>query len=142
MRRLHLASTVLAAALASLGAVCADAAEPDAASLYELSAAGTPARVKAGGKGTFTLEIRPRGEAHVSEEAPLKVELTGKNVKLARDKLVRADAVSPRSPRFEVPFTGESAGAGSVEVKATFFICTENLCARQQKVLSVPVAVD
>ena len=129
----------LVASLASSGAF---AGETDVGALYELSAAGTPARVKAGAKGTFKLEIRPRGEAHISEEAPLKVELTGKNLKLAKDKLARVDAASPSAPRFEVPFTAESSGAGAVEVKATFFICTANLCERQQKVLSVPVAVD
>lgn len=125
-----------------LSTSCALAAEPDPASLYELSTTGTPTRVKAGEKGTFKLEIRPRGEAHVSDEAPLKVELTGKNLKLSQDKLSSKDAANPRTPRFEVPFTAESAGSGAVDVKATFFICTENLCARQQKVLSVPVAVD
>lgn len=138
--RSHLLSSLVLAA--SLACSVAFAGETDVGALYELSAAGTPARVKAGGKGTFKLEIRPRGEAHISDEAPLKVELSGKHLKLAKDKLARADASSPSAPRFEVPFTAESAGAGAVEVKATFFVCTANLCERQQKVLSVPVAVD
>ncbi|MEN9797059.1 MAG: hypothetical protein RL653_755 [Pseudomonadota bacterium] len=139
MRSLLLPPLALVTTLACTGAL---AAGTDVGSLYELSAAGTPARVKAGSKGTFKLEIRPRGDAHISEEAPLKVELAGKNLKLAKDKLARADAATPSAPRFEVPFTAEAAGAGAVEVKATFFVCTANLCERQQKVLSVPVAVD
>lgn len=118
------------------------AGDVDPASLYELSSAGTSARVKVGGKGTLVLEIKPRGEAHVSEESPLSVELVGKYVKPAKEKLTRADTAAPRSPRFEVPFTGEQAGVGSVEVKATFFVCTENLCARQKKQLSIPVTVE
>jgi hypothetical protein len=122
--------------------VSASAGDVDPASLYELSTAGTSTRLKAGGKGTLVLEIKPRGEAHVSEESPLSVELAGKNVKPGKDKLSRSDAASPRSPRFEVPLTAEQTGAGSVEVKATFFICTENLCARQKKQLSVPVTVE
>jgi hypothetical protein len=114
----------------------------DPASLYELSASMSPAKLKVGGKGTLLLEINPRGEAHVSEESPLSVELTGQNVKPAQEKLTRADAASPKSPQFKVPVTAEKVGAGSVEVKATFFICTENLCARQKKQLSVPVTVE
>jgi len=118
------------------------AGDVDPASLYELSAAGTPARLKAGKAGTLVLEIKPRGEAHVSEESPLAVELSGKNVKLGKEKLSRSDATAPRSPRFEVPMTAEQPGQGGVEVRATFFICTENLCPRQKKQLSIPVTVE
>ena len=130
---------LLALAACSSAAVAGDV---DPASLYEVSTAGTSARVKAGGKGTLVLEIKARGDAHVSEESPLSVELAGKNVRLAKEKLSRADTSVPRAPRFEVPLIGEQAGAGSVDVKATFFICTENLCARQKKQLSVPVTVE
>ena len=34
-----------------------------------------------------------------------------------------------------------AAGKGTVEAKLTFFICTEQLCARQKKTISVPVEV-
>ncbi len=44
-------------------------------------------------------------------------------------------------PRFEVPFTAAAAGKGAVDAKLTFFICTEKLCARQQKTFSIPVEV-
>ncbi|MFL5320165.1 MAG: hypothetical protein ACJ790_10960 [Myxococcaceae bacterium] len=125
------------------------AQEEDVKNLYDLSSQGTTASVKSGGKGTLVLSITPKSGAHVSDEAPLKIELTGKNLKVEKAKLSREDSVAKKAegqsyvaPRFEVPFTGEKAGSGSVDVKATFFICTDKICARQQKTLSVPVSVE
>lgn len=144
--------TTFTARLAGLailfGASCALAQDVDPKSLYDLSSEGTTANVKPGGKGTLVLSISPKSGAHVSDEAPLKIELTGKNLKLDKAKLGREDSVAKKqdgaqyvAPRFEVPFTGDVAGSGSVDVKATFFICTDKICARQQKTLSVPVSV-
>jgi hypothetical protein len=45
-------------------------------------------------------------------------------------------------PRFEVPIAATGTGPGAVEAKLTFFICTADLCLRQQKTLSVPVRVE
>lgn len=135
-----------ALALAVLWAPAALAADP--ASLYEVSTRGSTDRLKAGEKGTFVLQINTRGAAYVSDEAPLKLEVAGKNVRVEKAKLTLADSVAKKAadekhaqPRFEVPVVGEAKGQGSVDGKLTFFICTENLCARQQKTVSVPVEV-
>lgn len=137
------------AALLLLVGSAALADDVDVKSLYDVSTDGSSSKVKAGEKGTFVLSITPKGGAHVSDEAPLKLELTGKNVAVAKAKLGREDSVAKKAegaqyvaPRFEVPFTGEKAGQGSVDVKATFFICTDKICSRQQKTLSVPVTVE
>jgi hypothetical protein len=119
--------------------LAAGAGEVDPATLYELSTEGSSSTVKVGEKGKLVIEIRPREGAHVSEEAPLKIELTGKQVTPEKGKLTLADAKDKKLPRFEVPFSATSAGKGAVDAKVTFFICTEKLCARQQKQLSVPV---
>jgi hypothetical protein len=120
----------------------------DPSSLYEVSTEGTSARVKAGEKGTFVLSIKSKAGAHVSDEAPLKLELKGTQLSPAKEKLTLADSVGKKAegqqyadPRFEVPFQATAAGKGTVDAKLTFFICTEKLCARQQKTLSIPVEV-
>lgn len=141
--------STVAAVVATVACTQARAAdEVDPASLYELSTEGTSTRVKAGETGTFVLAIKTREGAHVSEEAPLKLEVTGDQVTPAKAKLGREDSVAKKAPgkafvdpRFEVPFTGAAAGQGSVDAKLTFFICTEKICARQQKTVSVPVEV-
>ncbi len=116
-------------------------AEVDVASFYEVTTEGTTTRLKAGETGKVIISIKVKNGAHVSDEAPLKIELSSKQSKLPKAKLTLADALDPKAPRFEVPFTPTAQGATTVEAQMTFFICTEKLCARQTKHLSLPVEV-
>jgi hypothetical protein len=136
-------------ALLLLAAPAAWAADPDPASLYVLTTEGSSTTLKAGKPGTFILSIQTVAGAHISDEAPMKLILSGSGgVEPAKATLGRTDAKSVRKPdgasdaRFEVPLTAAAKGQGAVEAKLTFFVCTETLCARQQKTLSVPVTVD
>src|SRR5262249_44644372 len=106
-------------------------------------------KIKIGSKGTLVVALKTKNGSHVSGEAPFKLEVSGKGVKPEKDKLTLADAVAKNpvpagvtDPRFEVAFTAASAGKAEVDAKLTFFICTEKICARQQKTLSVPIEVD
>ncbi|NVJ00469.1 hypothetical protein HV824_20430 [Myxococcus sp. AM009] len=144
-RRLSSLAALLAAVTCSVPVLAADV---DPTSLYEVSTEGTSTQVKAGEKGTFVLAIKTKAGAHVSDEAPLKLEVKGSQVTPAKEKLVLADSVAKKAegqdfadPRFEVPFTTAAAGKGTVDAKLVFFICTEKLCARQQKTFSLPVEV-
>ncbi|WP_163783472.1 hypothetical protein [Myxococcus vastator] len=144
-RRLSSLAALLAAVTCSAPVLAADV---DPASLYEVSTEGTSTQVKAGEKGTFVLAIKTKAGAHVSDEAPLKLEVKGSQVTPAKEKLVLADSVAKKAegqdfvdPRFEVPFTTAAAGKTTVDAKLVFFICTEKLCARQQKTFSLPVEV-
>ncbi|NVJ07827.1 hypothetical protein HUW63_21600 [Myxococcus sp. AM001] len=144
-RRLSSLAALLAAVTCSAPVLAADV---DPASLYEVSTEGTSTQVKAGEQGTFVLAIKTKAGAHVSDEAPLKLEVKGSQVTPAKEKLVLADSVAKKAqgqdfvdPRFEVPFTTAAAGKGTVDAKLVFFICTEKLCARQQKTFSLPVEV-
>ncbi|HUM09545.1 MAG TPA: hypothetical protein VLT82_01220 [Myxococcaceae bacterium] len=133
-----------------LVATLALAAEVDPTTLYTLSTEGTTAKVGAGKKGTLVLEIQSLKGAHVSDEAPLRIQLSGTGaVTPEKTQLVYGDSVRKPSagvkypdPRFEVPLAAQGKGPGSVEAKMTFFVCTEQLCLRQQKTLSVPVTVE
>ena len=139
----------MAAALVALTCAQGHAEAPvDPASLYEVSTKGTSTQLKADGQGVFVLSIQSKPGAHVSDEAPLKLELKGTQVALSRESLELKDSVAKKAagqafadPRFEVPFKAAAAGKGTVEAKLTFFICTEQLCARQKKTISVPLEV-
>lgn len=142
MKRIAVLVTTTWALLANAGAV-------DPASLYEVTTTGTTTSLKAGESGKVVIAIKLKEGAHVSDEAPLKIELSSKQSKLAKEKLTLADSLNKKpdgataypDPRFEVGFTPTTQGETSVEAKLIFFVCTEKLCARQTKQLSLPVQV-
>lgn len=131
-----------------VSAICA--AEPDTASLYEVSTEGTSTSVKAGEKGKVVIAIHTKNGAHVSDEAPLRIELSAKNSKLDKEKVTLADSLTKKTadekntpdPRFEVGFSAGAKGKTTVEARMTFFICSETLCSRQIKNLTLPVEVN
>lgn len=124
-------------------------AEPDVASFYEVTTEGTSASLKAGERGKVKIAIKLKGGAHVSDDAPLRIELSSRQGTLEKTRLTLADSLTRRTegqadhaePTFEVAFTPAAPGAATVEAKMTFFICTDTLCARQTKSLSIPVEV-
>lgn len=124
-------------------------AETDVASLYEVTTEGSSTRLKSGETGQVIISIKAKGGAHVSDEAPLRIELSSKQTSFKKDKLTLADSVNKKKqgesiypdPRFEVPFVPTAPGPASVEAKMTFFICTDKVCARQVKNLAISVEV-
>ncbi len=134
----------------SLIASAAYAADPDVTSLYEVRTDGTSTALKAGEKGKVVIVIKAKNGAHVSDEAPLRIELSSKEAKLDKEKVTLADSLVKKpegstefpDPKFEVGFMPAGAGKASVDAKMTFFICTEKVCARQTKNLSFPVTVN
>lgn len=124
-------------------------AEIDPSSFYEVSTTGTTTKLKAGESGKVVISIKAKNGAHVSDEAPLRIELASKQSKLTKEKLTLADSVNQKKqgetnypdPRFEVAFTPSSQGPTTVEAQMTFFICTEKQCSRQTQKLTLPVEV-
>lgn len=137
------------AVLAVLVSAPAWAQAPDVTALYEVSAAGSVAKLAPGARGTVVLAITAKDGAHVSDEAPLRIELKAKGAALGKEKLTLADSVAKKAegqkyadPRFEVPVTAPAtAGQASVEAKLTFFICTEKVCSRQMKTVEISIEV-
>ncbi len=131
-------------------AAFAAADEAAIASMYDVSTEGTSTTVKAGEKGKVVISIRAKNGAHVSDEAPLRIELSSKESKLDQEKITLADSLNKKEknakvypdPRFEVGFTPATQGKTTVEAKMTFFICTDSLCSRQTKKFSFPVEVN
>ncbi len=140
---------VLLASLLATGVARADEDDVDVTTLYELSTDGTTKQLTPGEKGTFVFSVKTVDGAYISDEAPLRLKLSGKNLTPAKDQITYADSLTkkegqkpPPDPTFEIPFTAGEKGAGQVDVKATLFICTARLCVRQQRDLSVPVQVN
>ena len=136
----------LAAVCSALLASACFAQAPDVAGLYDVTSEGSSQKVKVGEKGKLVIAFKTKDGSHISGEAPLKIELTAKAAKLDKEKLTLADSVTKKEegkeyvdPKFEVPFVVASAGKASLEAKMTFFICTDKVCARQQKTLNIPV---
>jgi len=145
-------------------ALPAAAQAPDVTKLYQVTTDGSTTKLGAGEKGKLVLSIKLSESAHVSDEAPLKIALTGTNGAVPeKTSLLYADQVSkkPEGQKyanpvvFEVPFTvglpqgdkparaGEKAPpiSATVDAKMTFFVCTDQICSRQQKQVSLPVQV-
>ncbi len=117
------------------------ASEPEVVNFYEVSTEGSTARLKAGESGRLVIAITSKNGGHISEDAPLKIELSSRQSTLAKNRLTRADSVVKGDPRFEVGFTPTAQGPTSVEANLTFFVCSEKQCTRQTKSLSFAVEV-
>lgn len=146
MKHILFGLSAIIALAACHSAVAAE--EIDVSTLYEVSTEGSSRHVKPGETGKLVIAIQTRPGAHISEEAPLKIELSGSNVTPGKTTLSRADSVAQKpagqqfvDPRFEVPFTTREAGKGQLDARMTFFVCTDKICARQQKNVSVPVEI-
>jgi len=133
---------------ASPGLAPAASGEVDPAALYSISTDGSSKKVAAGEKAKLVIAIQTKPGAHVSDEAPLKVELSGVNATPVKARLSHADSVAKKAPgqqfadpRFEAAFDAPKPGAAKMEAKVTVFICTENLCNKYEQTLSVPLEV-
>src|SRR5262249_22251476 len=120
--------------------------EGDLTSRYDVSTQGSSTRVKAGQEGKMVVSIRVKGDAHLSEEAPLRLALAGKDLTWKKASLGREDVKPTGSgekgvTRFEAIFVPGAVKKATAEASLTFFLCTQNLCARQQKDLTLPIDV-
>lgn len=156
----------LAVALLPAAALAGDG-PPDVTKLYQVTTDGSSTKLGAGQKGKLVLSIKLSDSAHLSDEAPLKIALSGTNGAVPeKATLAYADQVSKKPSGqkyanpvvFEVPFTvslppedkaarpakpGAKAPpiTATVDAKMTFFVCTAEICSRQQKEVSLPVQV-
>jgi hypothetical protein len=115
-----------------------------AASAYKIETTSS-LKLKKGEKGDAHVTIVPRSDAHVSPDAPLSMSLSsGPAIKLAKTKLGRGDGTA--TPRqgvdFTIPVTAAASGKDEVKGQLSFFICTEKLCERQKRDVTVPVTVE
>lgn len=131
------ALTLLALVLAPLTA----RAETDVSALYEVEMTATP-QVSKGDAGELVVRIQPKPGAEIHKEAPISLSLDAHGVKTGKTKLGRPDLkMEGENGSFRVPFQAVDQGAATIDANLTFFVCTDNLCARQQRKAKIPVQV-
>jgi hypothetical protein len=110
---------------------------------YTLKTQGTTTQVKTGAKGEYALQIIPAKGFKVSREAPMKIKLKSSGLTLEKSKLGQKDVSEKKgeSVSFQVGFDAPKTGGQSVDAKAVFFICNENICQRKVEKLKVAVNV-
>jgi hypothetical protein len=117
----------------------------EAAKAYRIETSQSPLKIRKGETGQAKVTVVPRSDAHVSPEAPLSMTVSaGPLVELPKQKLGRPDAkaTDAKGVEFDVPFVGKQAGKDELKAQVTFFICTEKLCERQKRDVSLAVVVE
>ena len=115
----------------------------EAAKAYRIESTQGPLKVKKGAAAKAHVEIVPRQGAHVSPDAPLSVALSsGGGLKLEKAKLLRADTHETKAQgvEFDVPFV--ASGSDELKASVNFFICTEKLCERQKRDVTLAVVAE
>ena len=141
-RSLTLPIVVAALVLLSAHINPAQAELPEAKGWYDLDISATP-KVAKGGSGSVTVHITPKGGAEIHKEAPIKLALQAPaNVEMSKTQVGRKELkMNGNNASFDVPFTAREAGNGDIEVTLSFYICTDQVCAHQERKASLPVAV-
>jgi hypothetical protein len=116
--------------------------DPDPSTLYDLTVKATP-KLKAGSSGSVTVRIAPRKPGEFHPQSPANIALTtSKNITPAKDKLTKKDLkMEGDDATFEVPFSATERGDGNIDLKMSFYICTDKTCALQERTASLAVAV-
>jgi hypothetical protein len=122
----------------------ATADEDPAKGSWKIDTAATTTSVVQGQKGKVALSIVTlKDELHISQEAPLKIDLASTGLKLDKTTLAHADAVDPKSgqPKFEVPFTADQKGSQTIDANLNFFVCSPKWCLKQKEKVTLKVDV-
>jgi hypothetical protein len=115
----------------------------DAASAYKIEA--QPSKAKHGAAAVARLEVVPVKGAHVSPDAPISLTVkSGAFSKVEKEKLGRGDAkpTDKQGVLFEVPFTAAREGKDELHARLNFFICTESLCEKQSREVTLALEVE
>ena len=100
------------------------------AGLYTVKAKLAAAEVKVGEAATLEVKFDVAKDAHISDEAPLSIKLTGDGVSFEKPVLHYADAQKPAAagPTFKEAVTASAPGTHTVELEMSFYVCTAELC--------------
>ena len=116
--------------IASL-AVLLLSASPDS-NLYKVKASVASPQVAVGQSTALEVQFEVAKDAHISDEAPLTIKLSGEGVSFEKPVLHYADSLKPRgpAPRFQEQLTATTPGSHTVEIDLSFYVCTAELCNR------------
>jgi hypothetical protein len=112
---------------------------------YAFDTTGTATTLKKGTSGPFSLVITPKNGKKVHPDAPLEIAFVDNgHVKPAKQKLGRGDlkekgAVAPHA---QTTLQATKAGATTLQVNVSFFLCTDAWCQRMSDRVEVPITVE
>jgi hypothetical protein len=109
---------------------------------FKLSLVGEP-EYSAGSAATLKLVLEARGNYHVNQDYPIKIDLKAPaGVTLPKASLGKPDAseFGEKIARFELPFSA-TAGAYELSADVDFAVCTPETCVPDQRKLAIKVAV-
>lgn len=109
---------------------------------FKLSLVSEP-EYSAGNAATVKLVLEARGNYHVNQDYPIKIDLKAPaGVTLPKPSLGKPDAVEfgEKVARFEVAFTAP-AGAHELSADVDFAVCTPETCVPDQRKLAIKLAV-
>jgi hypothetical protein len=98
--------------------------------LYTVKAKLAAAEAKVGAPTALEVKFDVAKDAHISDEAPLTIKLSGDGVTFEKPVLHYADALKPTgvAPSFKEVVTPTAPGAHTVDVEMSFYVCTAELC--------------
>ena len=133
---------IIAAAMMAFASTASaqDATDKD----YELRSDATTKQLKVGQEGAWGLQIIAKNGFKVSDETPLTATLSAPpGLTLKSTKLLRKDALDPKSktPEWKVGLSAAKAGTYEITADLVFFLCTDKLCQRMTAKHLVSVSV-
>lgn len=99
---------------------------------------------KPGEAGALSLTLTGRGGYHVNQDYPTRVTVTAAEpLKVEKASLSKPDAAefSEEKARFDVAFTGATAGKHKVTCDVDFAVCTEATCVPEKRTVVAMVDV-
>ena len=101
--------------------------------LYTVKATLAATEVKVGEPATLEVKFDVAKDAHISDEAPLSIKLSGEGVSFEKAVLHYGDSEKPAAagPRFKDAVTAKAPGTHTVELEMSFYVCTAEMCNRE-----------
>ena len=111
---------------------------------FSLEVSPAQAKFAAGKVGELEIALESRGEWHVNQEYPIRVDLkAAPGVRLPKAELVRDDAAEfgDEKVRFLAAVEPASAGEHEVTCDVSFALCTEENCILEKRTLAMVLEV-
>jgi hypothetical protein len=112
---------------------------------YAFDTTGTATTLKKGSSGPFSLVITPKNGKKVHPDAPLEIAfIENAAVKPAKQKLGRGDLKEKGAlaPHAVTTLQATKAGATTLQVTVSFFLCTDAWCQRMTDRVELPILVE
>ncbi len=111
---------------------------------FILAVAPAQPKYRVGKPGAFEIALEGRGEWHVNQEYPIRVELSApEGAGVAKQELVKDDAkeFGEKKVRFLAPVAPSAAGEHEVSCDVSFALCTDENCVLERRTVAMKLEV-